>query len=82
MQIVDIIKKKPYLAWDVRDFDALSESSILERILNFGDWDDVQDFIKLKGRENTKNLYFANSKTSRTNYLPKIKAYFDRYFQK
>jgi len=42
-----ILRKKPYLAWDVKNTDRLSEESLFERILNYGDWDDYLQVEKL-----------------------------------
>ena len=50
MSVNDIIKNKPYLAWYVKDPARLSEESVLEHVLNYGNWDDVQQFIKIKSK--------------------------------
>ena len=49
MTVNSIIKNKPYLVWYVKDPDKLSEESVLEHVLNYGNWEDVQQFIKIKG---------------------------------
>lgn len=56
MSVNDIIKNKPYLVWYVKNPDKLSESSVLEHILNYGNWDDVQQFIKIKGFKKNKKI--------------------------
>ena len=48
MKVNAIIKNKPYLAWYVKEPEKLSEESVLEHVLNYGNWDDVQRFIKIK----------------------------------
>ena len=58
----------------------LSEESVLEHVLNYGNWDDVQQFIKVKGLDETANLFNKSLKNKRTNYQPAIKSYFLRYF--
>lgn len=80
MSVNDIIKNKPYLVWYVKNPDKLSESSVLEHILNYGNWDDVQQFIKIKGFKKTKKLFNQSLKNRRINYKPAIKSYFYRYF--
>lgn len=80
MNVNDIIKNKPYLAWYVKDPSSLSEESVLEHVLNYGNWDDVQRFISIKGKENTANLFNKTLTNKRTNYSPVIKSYFYRYF--
>jgi hypothetical protein len=76
-----IIKNKPYLAWYVKDPEKLSEESVLEHVLNYGNWDDVQLFIKIKGLIQTAAL-FNKTLEARTNYTPPIQHYFSRYFSK
>lgn len=80
MTVNAIIKNKPYLAWYVKDPEKLSEESILEHILNYGNWDDVQLFIKVKGIHETAKLFNKSLKNNRTNYQPAVQSYFLRYF--
>jgi len=79
-KVQDIIKKKPYLAWYVRNVESLSDESVLEHVLNYGNWEDVQTFIKIKGLKETKNLFNQTTKQKRINYPDNIKHYFDLYF--
>jgi len=80
MTVNAIIKDKPYLAWYVKDVEKLTEDSVLEHVLNYGNWDDVQLFIKIKGVEGTADLFNKSLKNKRTNYQPAIRSYFSRYF--
>lgn len=80
MTVNSIIKNKPYLVWYVKDPDKLSEESVLEHVLNYGNWEDVQQFIKIKGREKTANLFNKTIAKKRNNYSFPIKSYFYRYF--
>lgn len=80
MTIYDIVKKKPYLVWDIKNPEKLSEESILEHVLNFGNWDDVQLFISIAGLEKTHTLFQHSLKKRRINYTPQIQSYFTRYF--
>ena len=80
MTVNTIIKNKPYLAWYVKDPEKLSEESVLEHILNYGNWDDVQLFIKVKGINETAKLFNKSLKNKRTNYQPAVQSYFSRYF--
>lgn len=82
MTVADIIKNKPYLAWYVKNPNSLSEESILEHVLNYGNWDDVQNFIKIAGFEKTRVLFNQTLKKKRTNYAPQIKSYFIHYFNR
>jgi len=80
MTVNNIIKNKPYLAWYIKDSEKLSEESVLEHVLNYGNWNDVQLFIKIKGMNGTAELFNKSLKNKRTNYSPAIKSYFFRYF--
>jgi len=79
-KVQDIIKKKPYLAWYVKSAEDLSDESVLEHVLNYGNWQDVQTFIKIKGLESTKNLFNKTLQQTRSNYKDNIKHYFNLYF--
>ena len=80
LKVQDIIRKKPYLAWYVKSAQDLSDGSVLEHVLNYGNWEDVKTFIKIKGLKETKNLFNKTVKQSRVNYPSNIKHYFDLYF--
>ena len=85
MTIHQFIKKRPYLIWYVKDFDRLSEESIVEHVLNYGDWDDVQEMIKILGIKKIAKIFRAKSKPSemgRQNYTDKTKHFFTLYFNK
>jgi hypothetical protein len=85
MTIHEFIKKRPYLIWYVKDLDNLSEESIVEHTLNYGDWKDVQTLIKILGMEKTAEIFRRKSTPSpagRQNYHPQIKHYFTLYFDK
>lgn len=80
--IHEIISQKPYLAWYVKDVSELSEASVLEHVLNYGNWEDVQNFIKIYGLNQTAQLYRQLACKPRTNLRPDIKHYFKLYFEK
>lgn len=79
------IVKRPYLVWYVKDLSKLDEASIVEHVLNYGDWDDVQEMIKILGMQKTAEIFrkkSAGDKFGRQNYRPEIKHYFNLYFNK
>jgi len=81
----NFIKEKPYLVWYVKALDNLSEESIVEAVLNYGDWEDVQEVINILGMKRTAEIFVKTStpdKFGRTNYHRKTKHYFDLYFNK
>jgi len=85
MTIQNFIKKRSYLAWYVKDITQLSNESILEHTLNYGDWNDVQTLFKILGIKKTARIFRKKSKPSkigRQNYEPKVINYFNLYFNK
>lgn len=82
MFIQDIIKQKPYLAWYVKDPGQLSDESVLEHVLNYGNWEDVKTYIRIKGSRETAQIFRKTNSKRRTNYLPEVQHYFMRFFQK
>ena len=82
MTINQFIQKRPHLIWYVKDLDKLSEESIVESVLNYGDWDDVQKMIKILGLQKTADIFRRKSKQKRGNYRSEIKNYFRLYFDK
>lgn len=80
MTVNSIIINKPYLAWYVKEPKLLSEGSVLEHVINYGNWDDVQQFIAIKGMHGTADLFRKSLTSERANYSPEIKTYFTRYF--
>jgi hypothetical protein len=87
MTIQQFIEKRPYLVWYVskENLNKLNEESIVEHVLNYGNWDDVQEMIKILGLAKTAQVFFKKStpdKFGRQNYRPEIKHYFQLYFNK
>lgn len=82
MTINDFIKKRPYLVWHTKNYDNLSEEAIVEAVLNYGDFADVQKMIKILGIKKTAAIFRKKSGQKRCNYRPEIKNYFHLYFNK
>lgn len=83
--IHQFIKKRPFLVWYVKDLDRLDEASIVEHVLNYGDWDDVQEMIGILGMQKTAAIFREKSKGDkfgRQNYRPISRHYFTLYFNK
>lgn len=81
MKLSDYIKKRPYLVWYTKNYDKLSEDAIVEAVLNYGDWKDVQEVINILGIKETAAIFKRKSKSKRSNYRPEIKNYFTLYFK-
>lgn len=85
MQLGVFIKKRPHLVWYTKNYDDLSPESIVEAVLNYGDWEDVQILIKIIGIKEMARIFRKKSKPSkigRQNYRPEIINYFNLYFKK
>lgn len=80
MRAQDIIRKKPYLIWWVKDYDALDNEAVVEAVLNGGDWEDVQNLIKVLGMQKVSKIFHTQTHRKRCNYQPKVVDYFSRYF--
>ena len=80
--LYDFITKRKHLIWYVKDYRALNEESIVEHTLNYGDWDDVQEMIRILGIKRVAEIFRANAFRQRTNYRKQVKHYFDLYFNK
>ena len=79
------IKKRKTLVWYVKDVTELGPESIVEHVLNYGDWKDVQELIKIMGIKRVAKIFWKKSKPmkwGRTNYRPEITHYFNLYFKK
>ena len=80
--IQDILLKKPYLAWFVKDVKKISQESTMEQIFNYGNW---QDYLKAENDLGIKRVkaIFEDLKTrKRTNLRLKTINYFNLYFAK
>lgn len=82
MTLQSFIKKRPYLVWSTKNYEGLSDASIVEAVLNYGNWDDFKKMIKILGLKKTAKIFRQKSKQKRCNYLPKTKNYFQLYFNK
>ncbi|MEA3344351.1 MAG: hypothetical protein U9Q16_01560 [Patescibacteria group bacterium] len=82
MTIKEFIKKKKHLVWYVKNPEKLNNEAIVEAILNYGNWDDVQTMIKILNIQKVAKIFREKSKEKRCNYLPDIKNYFNLYFNK
>ncbi len=84
-EIGDFIMQRKELVWYVKNPRKLDDDAIVEAVLNYGDWNDVQEMIRIMGTENVATSFYRSSKPDkfkRTNYHPKTKNYFNFYFKK
>lgn len=84
-ELGDFIASRRELVWYVKDPRALSEESIVEAVLNYGNWKDVQKLIDILSIEKIAKIFREKSKPSnmgRQNYFPDVVHYFTLYFDK
>jgi hypothetical protein len=82
MTIHSFIKKRPYLIWYVKDLEDVSESSVVEHVLNYGNFDDFKVLMGIMGVDNMAKIFRKQIRSKRCNYNPKVKNYFSLYFKK
>jgi hypothetical protein len=75
-------KKRPYLFWSTNNYKNLSPAVVLENTLNFGDFDDVKEVVKLIGLKKSAAIFKKQISGKRINYRPEIANYFKLYFKK
>ncbi len=80
--IHDFIVKRKNLIWYVKDHRVLSEESIVEAVLNYGNWRDVQEIIQILGIEKVACIFKKQIARPRNNYYPEMRHYFGLYFKK
>lgn len=82
MTINKFIKKRPHLVWYTNNFSHLSSEAIVEAVLNCGDWQDVQEMIKIMGIKKVTRIFKiqTNKHRTRINYHPKTIHFFKLYF--
>jgi len=82
MQLSAFIKKRPYLIWHTKNYEGLSLESVVEAVLNYGNWDDFQELVKISGIKKIAAIFRNKLKQKRCNYDKKAKNYFQLYFNK
>lgn len=68
--------------WHVKDPTKLSESAIVEGLLNYGDMKEIKQLIKILGVKKTARIFSRQLKSPRFNYDKKTANYFKLYFKK
>lgn len=80
--LIKIIKEKPHIFWDVKDIENLSEDSIVEAILNRGDFDDFLRLIDALGIKRVADIFYKQISHSRKNYSKRTENYFKLFFER
>ncbi len=77
----ELVKKKKLL-WYVKDYGQMSMAGILEAVLSYGSWNEVNQLIKLIGKRKLGLVYNQLLSQSRVNLRPETVNYFNLYFKK
>jgi len=78
----EILEEDPSLMWYVPKEGQLSDASIMEHVLNYGNWEQVQKMIGVLGKDKSVEVYRSIADKPRTNLRKKTKHYFDLYFSR
>jgi len=81
-QAREMVKRKPYLVWYSKNHDDLSVQSIVEAVLNYGDWDDVLEIKEILGVKGMQAVFKEIKSKRRVNLRPQTINFFDNYFEK
>jgi hypothetical protein len=76
------MKARKHIVWYVKNPEDLPAESIVEHTLNYGNWDDVQELIKIIGIKKMADVFKKQTSGLRTNYRPEVTNYFKLYFNK
>jgi len=78
----DFIAARPHLIWYSKDYDRMDEDAIVEATLNYGNWKDVQELIRILGIDTVAAIFKMQASRPRKNYRPEVLNYFSLYFDK
>lgn len=81
-ELQDFIAARKPLVWYVRDPRTLSEASVVETMLNYGNWRDVQKLIGILGIKRVAAIFREQVARPRKNYRSEVVHYFTLYFNK
>ena len=81
-KIYELFSKKPYLAWYVSDTKKLSTDSLVEHVLNNGNWKDYLETEKILGVNKISIIFKRLKNKKRCNLRPRTINYFEKYYQK
>ncbi len=78
-----LIKKYKNLFWyfDSATIENMSDSVMVEFILNYGDWKAFQNLVKVLGEQQVALLFKKLAAKKRANLQPEIINYFKLFFQ-
>jgi hypothetical protein len=80
----DFIEKRKVLVWYVKNPRGLSEEAIVEAVLNYGNWEDVQELFRILSIQKVAAIFRQQiiMPRQRGNYYADVVNYFTLYFNK
>ncbi|MDD3741065.1 MAG: hypothetical protein PHH30_07465 [Bacteroidales bacterium] len=83
-KLQELIIENSILFWWVPESKKkdLKLESLVEAILNYGTISSVRQLFDVAGIDMVAKIFFSQTKSKRTNYLPQTKHYFTLYFNK
>ena len=82
-ELATYIEKRNDLFWSVKKEKRrdVSETLVVETILNYGTLEDVRQLFKVLGLAHTAAIFFATTQNrTRHNYFPEVENFFRLYF--
>ncbi len=82
-ELAAYIEKRNDLFWSVKKEKRrdVSETLVVETILNYGTLEDVRELFKVLGLAHTASIFFATTQNrTRNNYFPEVENFFNLYF--
>lgn len=79
------IEERKNLFWSVGNNQKkdISETLLVETILNYGTLEDVRELIAILGLKQVATIFFNNTlNPTRHNYFPEVENFFRLYFQR
>lgn len=78
----EIVTEKPYLFWSVGNKRGLSTESVVEAVLNYGNFNDVLNLFEILSIKRVSEIFYKQSGLNRNNYKKQTQYFFDQYFKK
>ena len=74
----ELIDKNKYLFWYIPDEQkhSVSDSLLVETLLNEGSLDDYRDLVAVMGKDNVAKVFFSLKGRQKANYYPEIYHFF------
>ncbi len=79
-----LIEKHKNLFWyfDKSKLDQMSDDTLTEFILNYGNMEAVKDLFAVIGRKAAAEAFSKSARQERQNYFPEVRVFFDMYFKR